>query len=110
MRPLPLSIMSHVVQYYEVDSDSRYEGNFKAPIALNNVYFWYTKTVKKTNPGNQDSSVVGKLYLDATNTKPFIVPVYGSKIVNDDGNEYFVKGVKAVKTYSDIHHYEVDLM
>lgn len=109
MRPIPLFFLINTVQYCEVIETGRYEGSFADPITITNCLVNVTKTVAKTNPGNQSIEVTGTLYLDATNTVPFFEMKYGSKIIDSDGSEYTVKGVRAIQTY-ELHHYAVDLM
>jgi hypothetical protein len=114
MRPLPKSMLVYTVQYYELNdipSNSRYEGTstYSNPITINNVLVNYSKALIKSNPGNQEVSTSGKMYLDKVNSNPFIELKVGSKIVNDDGESFFVKSFKIVKSFNTIHHYEVEL-
>lgn len=109
MIPIPLTILKNTIQYYELDKSSRYEGTFKPPITIKNVLINYSYTVKKTNPGNQEQSKQGTMYIDCVNSYPLVEMKYGDKIVSDDGKEFFVKLVKPVQFYS-LHHYEVELM
>jgi hypothetical protein len=109
-RPLPLSILTRTVTYYEPDKSSRYEGAFKTPVTINNVFLMYKKYVKKQNPGNQDKEVQGQMFLDATGTNPFFEPVYGAKVTAENGDEFTINGVKPVYYFTQLHHYEVDLI
>jgi hypothetical protein len=109
MRPIPMRLLKDDITYYELDKNSRYEGTYKAPIQIKNVLINLTKTVKKDTPADQSKAQKGTVFLDAINTKPFMDLVYGSKIVDQLGNEFFVLESKAVQAFK-LHHYEVGLM
>lgn len=109
MRPIPKRLLINKIKYYEIEPESRYEGTFKDPITINNVLINYTKTVAKSPPANQEKQTKGTIYLDAVNTKPFLELKYGSKIITDDGQQYFVNAVTPVQSFV-LHHYEVTLM
>jgi hypothetical protein len=109
MRPIPLRLLKDTIQYYELNKSDRYEGSYKQPIEIKNVLINLTKTVKKSTPADQTKAQKGSMFMDAINTKPFIELQYGSKIVDQDGNEFYLLESKAVQAFK-LHHYEVGLM
>jgi hypothetical protein len=108
MQPIPLRFLKSTIKYYEL-ADGRYEGVYNAPVTIKNVLINFSKTVMKQTPANQTKQSKGTLYLDAINTKPFIQLSYGSKIIDEAGNDFYVMEVKPVQAFT-LHHYQVTLM
>lgn len=108
MQPIPRRFLVNTVQYYELDESSRYD-TFKVPVAINNVLINYTKSSSKTGSADLEATTKGTMYMDAINTNPFIFLKYGSKIVDENGQEYFVNAVNPVQAFT-LHHYAVTLV
>jgi hypothetical protein len=102
-----MQFLIHSAEYYEKQEGSRYDGGYAAPITISNVLIQPSTSVKKTGT-NEEKLLKALLVLDAVNTKPFVKPVYQSKIVFD-GEEMIVQAVREIYGFT-LHHYEVDLV
>lgn len=107
MRPIPLKLLPHTINYHEKTDSGRYEGGYEDPIEIKNVRVEDSNSVIKTGP-NEEKKLKGKLFIDIVNSSPAIEMKPKSKI-EFNGKEMIVENVKPVYAF-DIHHYKVSLV
>lgn len=107
MRPIPLVLLPHTIEYHERETGGRYEGSYKPPITIRNVRVEKSNAVVKTGP-DEEKALKGKLFMDVVNSSEAFEMVPQSKIVFQ-GKEMFVENVKPITAY-ELHHYEVQLV
>lgn len=109
VKPIPLKVLIHTVEYHEKSNDTRYGTGYLAPITINNVLVTPSSKVSIVSSvdNNEKKETKGILFVDVINSKPATELKPQSKIVFN-GLEMIVSKVKPIYGF-DLHHYEVEL-
>jgi len=108
VKPIPLHLLIHTVEYHEYDSNSPFQDSYKAPVSIE---FVRVEPSNKLITNSNGESITSKatLFVDATFSNPIPNFVEKSKIVFE-GKEYYVHVVDTLYAMINTpHHWELIL-
>ncbi|NUJ19285.1 minor capsid protein [Bacillus glycinifermentans] len=110
-KPIPIDLLFHSVEYEEYTGrDDGWDDNPATPVTIKNVRVEPITGIVRNNV-RDDTEGQSIVFIDRTNSKPFIRPVERSKMTFN-GRKYEVNKVK--ECYDENpgapHHYEVILV
>lgn len=108
VKPIPLHVLIHTVEYHEYDPESSFQDSYKAHITINNVRVEPSSKVV-TNSNGESVTSKATLFVDATFSNPIPKFVEKSKIVFN-GREFYIQVVDELYALSNTpHHWELIL-
>jgi hypothetical protein len=108
VKPIPLHVLIHTVEYHEYDPESSYQDSYKDPVTINNVRVEPSSKVV-TNSNGESVTSKAIVFVDSTFSNPIPNFVEKSKIIFN-GKEYYLQVVDTLYALSDTpHHWELIL-
>lgn len=108
VKPIPLHLLIHTVEYHEYDPNSQFQDSYKTPVSIE---FVRVEPSNKLITNSNGESITSKatLFVDATFSNPIPSFVEKSKILFE-GKEYYVHAVDTLYAISKTpHHWELTL-
>lgn len=107
VKPIPLKLLIHSVDYEEYDGTGRHGDKFKPAVTLKNVLVQPVSSIN--NRGTSEEKAYNSLlFFDVVHSRPALTFKEKSR-VTFDGQTMIVGKVNPIYAFS-LHHYEVELI
>ncbi|WP_374964617.1 putative minor capsid protein [Lysinibacillus sp. RS5] len=108
VKPIPLHLLIHTVEYHEYDPEGQFQDSYKDSVTINNVRVEPSSKVV-TNSNGESVTSKATLFVDSTFSNPIPNFLEKSKIVFN-GKEYYVHVVDTLYAMNNTpHHWELIL-
>lgn len=110
VRPIPRKFLPHTVTYEEYEEGGRYGDTYKDPVTFQFVRVdeLTSRALSQLSDSNQHTHTLIFDVVSSVATKPVQFTVKSK--ITFEGQELTVQKVNPLRTFNQIHHYELELI